>query len=94
MSIVRLRVTGTAAGFEALMGAIEGLEDIEHVEEVGDLRPPMDDTSSLGLPDDEANSDAHALEIHTSARQVDEVKGTAERIGAEHGLVIEFVDEF
>lgn len=52
MSIVRLRATGTTAGFEALIGALHGVEDTEHVEEAGDVRPPMDDTSSPGLPDD------------------------------------------
>lgn len=53
MPLLRLRVTGSEDAARAIGNLLTSIEGIEHVEEVADLMPHMDDpdSSSAGLPD-------------------------------------------
>jgi hypothetical protein len=52
MPTVRVRYTATDEAFSAMLHAFESIKGIEHIEEVADLVPHMDDedSSSAGLP--------------------------------------------
>jgi hypothetical protein len=95
MAFLRVRVTGTETGFDALVNALHGVEGVEHVEEIADLMPHMDDddSSSAGLPDDTGGA-LHALEIEAATARQDDLRQVAEQVAHQHGLVLEFVDEF
>lgn len=64
MPMMRLRVTGSEGDARAIGNLLASIEGIEHVEEVADLMPRMDDadSSSAGLPDDQGPG-VHELEI-------------------------------
>lgn len=53
MPLLRLRVTGSEDAARAIGNLLTSIEGIEHVEEVADLMPHMDDpdSSSAGQPD-------------------------------------------
>jgi hypothetical protein len=66
MPTLRLRVTGSDDDARAIMNLLQSLDGIEHVEEVADLMPHMDDadSSSAGLSDLRgAGADIHEVEI-------------------------------
>jgi hypothetical protein len=96
MMTIRIRVTGSAGDAGALMAALHGLARIEHVEEVDDLMPHLDDedSSSAGLTDD-IGPGVHDIEIEApdplSAMQVREI---AERAAGRLGVPVEFLDAF
>ena len=96
MTMIRLRATGPRSGFDALVTALHGLDGVQSAEELADLMPHMDDddSSSAGLPDDMSGSSVHALEIEVASPYADSVRAIADEVGARHGLVLEFVDEF
>jgi hypothetical protein len=96
MGMLRFRLTGPEAGLASMMSAIEGMDRVDRVEEVGDLMGGMrDDSSSAELSDDLAYSSAHDVEVHaSSADAVDDVHAAVERLAAELGVAVEFVDEF
>lgn len=77
MPRVRLRITGTDDDARAIMNLLQSLDGIEHVEEIADLMPRMDDpdSSSAGLGDDESPG-THEIEIlapnEATARKVRE----------------------
>ena len=77
MPLLRLRVTGSDDNVRAITNLLQSLEGIEHVEEVADLMPHMDDadSSSAGLSD-VGGPDAHSIEIdapnESTARKVRE----------------------
>ena len=77
MPMMRLRVTGSEGDARAIGNLLGSIEGIEHVEEVADLMPHMDDadSSSAGLPDDQGPG-IHELEIdapnHATAMKVRE----------------------
>jgi hypothetical protein len=58
--------------------------------------PHMDDedSSSAGLPDDMSGTGVHALEIEVASPYADSVRVVADEVGARHGLVLEYVDDF
>ena len=96
MTTIRLRATGPRTGFDALLAALHGVEGVERVEELADLMPHMDDddSSSAGLSDDMPGGDLHAVEVETASSHADRVRATADDIGAQYGLVLEYVDDF
>src|SRR5262245_254762 len=65
MPILRLRVTGSEDDARAIINLLQSLDGIEHVEEVADLMPHMDDadSSSAGLSDLRGGADIHEVEI-------------------------------
>jgi hypothetical protein len=64
MALLRLRIVSSEDNVRAIMNLLQSLEGIEHVEEVADLMPHMDDpdSSSAGLHD-ARGSDTHEVEI-------------------------------
>jgi hypothetical protein len=64
MSMLRIRLTGSNDTARAVMNLLQSLEGIEHVEEISDLMPHMDDadSSSAGLHD-VRGGDMHDIEI-------------------------------
>lgn len=76
MPTLRLRVTGSDDDARAIINLLQSLDGIEHVEEVADLMPHMDDadSSSAGLSELRGGGDVHELEIEapndSSARKV------------------------
>jgi hypothetical protein len=92
MPRVRLRITGSDADARAFMNLLQSIDGIEHVEEIADLMPRMDDadSSSAGLSDVEG-PDAHEIEIEApneaTARKVREA---AEALAFDLDAAVEF----
>ena len=95
MPTLRLRLTGSDDAARAMINLIQSLDGIEHVEEVEDLMPHMDDddSSSAGLPDDQGPGH-HALEIEApndaTARRV---RQAAEALAFDLDAVVEFEED-
>lgn len=55
MPMLRMRITGSDDHARAIANLLQSIDGIEHVEEVADLMPRMDDadSTSAGLPDDQ-----------------------------------------
>ncbi|GAB3732072.1 hypothetical protein GCM10028862_12920 [Luteimonas pelagia] len=92
MPTLRLRVTGSEDRARAFMNLLQSLDGIEHVEEVDDLMPHLDDadSSSAGLSD-VGGPDVHAIEIEapnpSTARKA---RQTAEALAFDMDLLLEF----
>lgn len=92
MPRVRLRITGSDADARAIMNLLQSLDGIEHVEEIADLMPHMDDadSSSAGLSDDDGPG-VHEVEIlapnESTARKVREA---AEALAFDLDAAVEF----
>jgi hypothetical protein len=95
MPTLRMRVTGGEDDVRAMMNLLQSLDGIEHVEEVGDLMPHMDDadSSSAGLSDI-SGPDAHEIEIEapneSTARKVREA---VEALAFDLDTLVEFEEE-
>lgn len=92
MPTMRLRLTGSEDDARAMINLMQSLEGIEHVEEIDDLMPHMDDadSSSAGLSD-VAGPSVHALEIdapnEATARKV---RVAAEALAFDLDAIVEF----
>lgn len=92
MPLLRLRVTGSEGDARAIGNLLSSIDGIEHVEEVADLMPHMDDvdSSSAGLSD-LGGADMHAIEIEapneSTARKVREA---VEALAFDLDLLVEF----
>lgn len=64
MPLMRIRLTGSEDDVRAISNLLQSLDGIEHVEEIDDLMPHMDDadSSSAGLSDVEG-PDVHMIEV-------------------------------
>lgn len=94
MRLVRFRLSGDTNQVDAIIAAVHEIDQVDRVEEVADQMHTRDDTSSLGLPDDEG-PDFHDIEVHTTSpaaaeRVRDRVEVTARDVSA----AVEFVDRF
>lgn len=95
MPMMRMRVTGSDDTTRAIMNLLQSLDGIEHVEEIEDLMPHMDDddSSSAGLVDDQGPG-YHAIEIdapnEATARRVREA---AEALAFDLDAMVEFEEE-
>jgi hypothetical protein len=93
--MMRMRVTGSEDNTRAIINLLQSLDGIEHVEEIQDLMPHMDDddSSSAGLVDDQGPG-FHVLEIEApndaTARKVREA---AEALAFDLDAMVEFEDE-
>ena len=92
MPQLRIRITGSDDDLRAVADLLQSVEGIEHVEEVADLMPRMDDddSSSAGLSDD-IGPGTHELEVdapndYTAGR----VREAVEELAIRLGLVVEF----
>ncbi|MES2859027.1 MAG: hypothetical protein V4704_07610 [Pseudomonadota bacterium] len=92
MPLMRLRVTGSNDDVRAISNLLQSLDGIEHVEEVADLMPHMDDadSSSAGLSD-VGGPDAHSIEVdapnESTARKVREA---VEALAFDLDVLVEF----
>jgi hypothetical protein len=95
MPKVRFRLIGSRADADAVIAALHGINDIEHVEELDDLMSGMrDDSSSSELASD-SEGRIYCIEVDTPNDQLaDTVRGSAEVLAREHDAGIEFTDEF
>lgn len=95
MPMMRMRVTGSQDQTRAIINLLQSLEGIEHVEEIQDLMPHMDDddSSSAGLVDDQGPG-FHVIEIEapndSTARKVREA---AEALAFDLDVMVEFEEE-
>ena len=92
MPMLRIRLTGSEDDVRAISNLLQSLDGIEHVEEVDDLMPHMDDadSSSAGLSDVQG-PDTHELEVdapnEATARKVREA---VEALAFDLDLMVEF----
>ena len=92
MPLMRLRVTGSEGDARAIGNLLSSIEGIEHVEEVADLMPHMDDadSSSAGLSD-VGGPAGHEIEIdapnNAAAKRVREA---VEALAFDLDVLVEF----
>ena len=95
MALLRFRIAGNDDHARAIMNLLQSLDGIEHVEEVDDLMPHMDDadSSSAGLSD-VAGPKMHEIEVEAgnlaTARKVREA---VEALAFDLDAVVEFETE-
>lgn len=95
MPLLRIRLTGSEDDVRAISNLLQSLDGIEHVEEVADLMPRMDDadSSSAGLSDLQGPN-AHEIEIEapneSTARRVREA---VEALAFDLDVLVEFEDD-
>ncbi|HEY8683472.1 MAG TPA: hypothetical protein VIM06_09900 [Rhodanobacter sp.] len=95
MPMVRFRLIGSRADADAVIAALHGIDDIEHVEEIDDLIPGMRDDSSSSESVSDSEGRVYFIEVDTPDDQLaDTVRGSAEVIANDRDAGIEFVDEF
>jgi hypothetical protein len=95
MPTLRLRLTGSDDNARAIINLLQSIDGIEHVEEVADLMPHLDDadSSSAGLSV-VSGPDAHEIEIEapndSTARKVREA---VEALAFDLDALVEFEEE-
>ena len=95
MPLLRIRLTGSEDDVRAISNLLQSLDGIEHVEEVADLMPRMDDadSSSAGLSD-LMGPTAHEIEIdapnESTARRVREA---VEAMAFDLDMLVEFEED-
>jgi len=95
MPTMRLRLTGSDDDTRAIINLLQSLDGIEHVEEVADLMPHMDDadSSSAGLSE-MGGPDIHEIEIEApndaTARKV---RDAVEALSFELDVFAEFSED-
>ena len=89
--MLRIRVTGSEDDARAIANLLVSLDGIEHVEEVDDLMPHMDDpdSSSAGLPDDQGPG-THELEIEApNLSTANKVRAAVEALAFDLDVLVE-----
>lgn len=95
MHMLRIRLTGDDDAVRGIINLLNSVEGIEHVEEIDDLMPHLDDddSSSAGLHDTRG-PDTHEIEIEapnpSTARKVREA---VEALAFDLDTVVEFEDD-
>lgn len=92
MPLLRMRVTGNEDSARAIANLLSSLEGVDHIEEVADLMPHMDDvdSSSAGLPDDQGPG-VHELEAEVSnAYSANRVRRAVEALAFDLDVMVEF----
>lgn len=92
MPQLRLRVTGSEDDARAIGNLLASIDGIEHVEEVADLMPRLDDadSSSAGLPDD-MGPGTHELEVDARNRSaMGRVREAVEALAFDLDVLVEF----
>lgn len=95
MPMMRIRLTGSEDDVRAITNLLQSLDGIEHVEEIDDLMPHMDDadSSSAGLSD-VSGPDTHELEIDApNAATAQKVRQTVEALAFDLDVVAEFEED-
>ena len=95
MPTLRLRLTGSDDDTRAIINLLQSLDGIEHVEEIADLMPHMDDadSSSAGLSE-QGGPDIHEIEIEApndaTARKV---RDTVDALSFELDVLADFGED-
>lgn len=95
MSLLRLRVTGSEDATRAIGNLLTSIDGIEHVEEISDLMPHMDDadSSSAGLPGD-MGPGLHMLEIEAPNQSTEnKVREAVEALAFDLDVLVEFEND-
>lgn len=95
MAMLRIRLTGPDDAARAVMNLLQSLDGIEHVEEVADLMPHMDDpdSSSAGLSDD-VGQPTHDIQVEVpNASTERKVRETVEALAFDLDAVVEFEND-
>lgn len=95
MSMLRLRITGNEDAGRAIASLLGSIEGIEHVEEVADLMPRMDDpdSSSAGLAD-ELGPGVFEIEVETpNASTEAKVRQAVEALAFDLDVLVEFEND-
>ncbi|PJK11135.1 hypothetical protein CO614_01500 [Lysobacteraceae bacterium NML120232] len=95
MPLLRMRITGSEADIRAITNLLQSLDGIEHVEEVADLMPHMDDadSSSAGLSD-VRGPNVHALEVEAPNKATARhVRQLLEELSFDLDAVVEFEED-
>lgn len=96
MPLLRIRLTGDDDAARTIINLLQSLDGIEHVEEIDDLMPHLDDadSSSAGLSDLTGSNKVHTIEIDapnpSTARRVTEA---VETIAFELDALVEIEEE-
>jgi len=91
MALMRIRLTGSEDDVRAITNLLQSLDGIEHVEEIDDLTPHMDDadSSSAGLSDVQG-PDSHELEIDApNDATAQKVRQAVEALAFDLDIVVE-----
>jgi hypothetical protein len=94
MALIKMRMTGNGDEIRMISNLLQSMDGIEHVEEIGDLMPHMDDpdSSSAGLSDLDGPH-MHEIEIDapnpSTARKVREA---VEKLAFDLDVLVEFED--
>lgn len=95
MPQLHIRITGSEADATAIGNHLSSLPGIEHVEEISDLMPHMDDpdSSSAGLTDDQGPG-THLLEVNApNDATAAKVREAVEAQAFDLGVMVEFEDD-
>ena len=94
MRTIRFRLFGSSNQVNSMITALHELDHVDRVEEVADQMHERDDTSSLGLPDDE-RTDFHCIEAHATNRSsAERVHDLIEMKARDISAAVEFVEQF
>ena len=92
MALLRFRIAGDDDGVRAIINLLQSIDGIEHVEEIDDLMPHMDDadSSSAGLSD-VGGPDTHELEVEApNASTARKVREAVEALAFDLDVMVEF----
>ncbi len=95
MPMMRLRVTGSGDDARAIGNLLQSIDGVEHVEEVADLMPRLDDadSSSAGLPDDQGPG-VHELEVEAPNQlAASRVREAVEALAFDLDVLVEFEND-
>ncbi|HVJ37829.1 MAG TPA: hypothetical protein VM687_08500 [Stenotrophomonas sp.] len=95
MPTLRLRITGSEDDARAISNLLLSIEGIEHVEEVDDLMPHLDDddSSSAGLSDDEGPG-THEIEVEAgNDATAQKVRDAVQELALELDVFVEFEED-
>ncbi|RNF82633.1 hypothetical protein [Montanilutibacter psychrotolerans] len=93
MPLLRLRITGSEDHVRAIGNLLTSIDGVEHVEEVADLMPHMDDvdSSSAGLRSDNAGGEVHEIEIDApNPSTAEKVREAVEALAFDLDVLVEF----
>ncbi|MEO6383329.1 MAG: hypothetical protein ABIO30_02595 [Thermomonas sp.] len=92
MALIKIRMTGSEDEIRMISNLLQSLDGIEHVEEIGDLMPHMDDpdSSSAGLSD-LAGPGMHEIEVDApNAATARKVREAVEALAFDLDILVEF----
>ncbi|WAT15747.1 hypothetical protein [Xanthomonas fragariae] len=96
MPTLRMRITGTDDHSRAIANLLQSIDGIEHVEEVDDLMPHLDDddSSSASLSDDEGPG-SHEFEVEAgNEATAQKVRNAVQELALQLDVFVEYdVDE-